>query len=149
MTRWLEARRGHIGAWGGVLCALWMLSGWSGSAQTPAAPHRIISLVPAATEMLFAIGAGPEVVGVSSFCRYPAEAVSLPKVGSYLRPDTELIARLRPELVFVNAGPNQVERQLTILSTAAVAGQAWQDYGQVIVCDSDEEIWEGSLNYFA
>jgi ABC-type Fe3+-hydroxamate transport system substrate-binding protein len=65
------------------------------------ATHRIISLVPAATEMLFAMGAGPEVVGVSSFDRFPAEVASLPKVGALVDPDFERILTLRPTLVVV------------------------------------------------
>lgn len=61
--------------------------------------HRIISLVPAVTEMLFAIGAGPDVVGVSSFDRFPPEVASVPKVGALLDPDFERILALRPTLV--------------------------------------------------
>jgi iron complex transport system substrate-binding protein len=85
-----------------------------------APPARIVSTSPSITESLFALGLGSRVVGVSSFCRYPAEVVGLPKVGSYLRPDPEVIARLHPDLVFVNAGPNQAERQLTSLGIRAV-----------------------------
>jgi ABC-type Fe3+-hydroxamate transport system substrate-binding protein len=93
-------------------------AGLNGVAATP--PMRIVSTSPSITESLFALGLGARVVGVSSFCRYPAEALNIPKVGSYLRPDTELIARLRPDLVFINAGPNQVERQLTSLGLRAI-----------------------------
>src|SRR5204863_415857 len=53
------------------------------------ARHRIISLVPALTEMLFAMGAGAEVIGVSSYDNYPAEAASRPKVGALVDPDFE------------------------------------------------------------
>jgi iron complex transport system substrate-binding protein len=63
--------------------------------------HRIISLVPAATEMLFAMGAGPSVVAVSSFDRFPAEVASLPSVGALIDPDFERILTLRPTLVVV------------------------------------------------
>jgi iron complex transport system substrate-binding protein len=62
-------------------------------------PARIISLVPAATEMLFAIGAGPRVVAVSSFDREPADVMKLPRVGALLDPDVERILSLRPDLV--------------------------------------------------
>lgn len=93
-------------------------NGDGGVAATP--PMRIVSTSPSITESLFALGLGSRVVGVSSFCRYPAETVSLPRVGSYLRPDTELIARLRPDLVLINAGPNQTERQLTSLGLRAI-----------------------------
>ena len=51
------------------------------------------------TEMLFAIGAGPEVVGVSQYCDYPPAATKLPKVGSYIEPNIEEIVGLRPTLV--------------------------------------------------
>jgi len=62
---------------------------------------RIVSLVPALTEMLFAIGAGPQVVGVSSFDTFPPEVRALPRVGALLDPDTERILTLRPTLVIV------------------------------------------------
>ncbi len=72
-------------------------------AQVPAGqkPARIISLVPAVTEMLFAIGAGPAVVGVSSHDTYPAEVTTLPRVGALIDPDFERILTLRPDLVVV------------------------------------------------
>src|SRR5688572_30511811 len=65
------------------------------AAQQPARPSRIISLIPAVTEMLFAIGAGPQVVAVSSFDRYPAAVETLPRVGALLDPDLEKILALR------------------------------------------------------
>jgi len=66
-----------------------------------AEPRRIISTAPSITEMLFALGLGDRVVGVTTFCRYPPEAVTKPKIGSYLRPDVEAILALRPDLVIV------------------------------------------------
>src|SRR5246127_5019954 len=48
---------------------------------------RIVSLVPSATEMLFALGLGPEVVGVTHECDYPPEAVALPKITRNVLPD--------------------------------------------------------------
>jgi iron complex transport system substrate-binding protein len=65
------------------------------------APSRVISVVPAVTEMLFAIGAGSQVVGVGSYDHFPAEADKLPKVGALLDPDFEKILSLRPDLVVV------------------------------------------------
>jgi len=70
-------------------------------AQDRPSAHRIISLVPALTEVLFAIGAGPEVIGVSSYDEVPAEVQTLPRVGALLDPDTERILSLRPNLVIV------------------------------------------------
>jgi iron complex transport system substrate-binding protein len=63
------------------------------------APARIISVIPAVTEMLFAMGAGPQVVGVGSYDHFPAEADKLPKVGALLDPDFEKILSLHPDLV--------------------------------------------------
>ena len=70
-----------------------------------ATPARIVSTSPSITETLFALGLGDRVVGVSTYCRYPEVVKTLPKVGTFLRPDAEVIARLRPDLVIVHAGP--------------------------------------------
>ena len=72
---------------------------WSSAAE--AAPKRIVSVIPAVTEMLFAIGAGPTVVGVGSYDHFPAEVERLPKVGALLDPDFEKILSLKPDLVIV------------------------------------------------
>jgi iron complex transport system substrate-binding protein len=64
-----------------------------------AAPMRIVSLAPSVTEDLFALGAGPEVVGVSQYCDYPPQVRDLPRVGSFLTPNLEAIIALRPTLV--------------------------------------------------
>jgi iron complex transport system substrate-binding protein len=61
------------------------------------------------------LGLGDRVVGVSTYCRYPEAVTTLPKVGTFLRPDAEVIARLRPDLVIVHAGPHDVVRQLGAL----------------------------------
>ena len=81
-----------------------------------ATPHaqatRIVSLVPAITEMLFALGAGPQVVAVSSFDDYPPEVKSLPRVGALLDPDVERILALRPDLVAVYGSQTDLQMQL-------------------------------------
>jgi len=61
--------------------------------------RRIVSLVPAATEMLFALGAGDRVVGVTDFDSYPPPVVDIPKVGALLDPNVERIFELQPDLV--------------------------------------------------
>ena len=76
------------------------------------APSRIVSLIPAVTEMLFALGAGPQVVAVSSFDEYPPEALKLPRVGALLNPDLERILSLRPDLVVVYESQADLRRQL-------------------------------------
>ena len=75
-------------------------------------PARIISLIPAVTEMLFAIGAGPQVVAVSSFDRYPPEVEKLQRVGALIDPDVERILSLRPDLVVVYASQANLREQL-------------------------------------
>jgi iron complex transport system substrate-binding protein len=69
------------------------------STANASAPMRIVSLAPSVTETLFALGAGPEVVGVSQYCDYPPQVRDLPRVGSFLTPNLEAIIALRPTLV--------------------------------------------------
>ena len=70
-------------------------------------PQRIISLTPHLTELLFAVGAGAQVVGVDSASDYPAAAQSLPRVGDYSRINFERILALKPDLVMVWVGGNR------------------------------------------
>ena len=84
-----------------------------GAAEPSRSPHRIVSLVPAVTEMLYAIGAGEDVVGVSSFDQFPPEVASKPRVGALLDPDFERILRLKPDLVVVHGSQRDVIDRLT------------------------------------
>jgi iron complex transport system substrate-binding protein len=81
-------------------------------AQPQARPQRIISLIPAVTEMVYAIGAGPQLVAVGSFDTYPPEVASLPRVGGLLDPDVERILSLKPDLVIVYGSQNDLRVQL-------------------------------------
>jgi iron complex transport system substrate-binding protein len=71
-------------------------------------PERIVSLSPSSTEILFAVGAGPKVVGVTDYCNYPydlkarIEADELTRVGGYWNPSIEAIVALKPDLVLVS-----------------------------------------------
>lgn len=85
-----------------------------------AEPARIVSTSPSITEILFALGAGPRVVGVSTYCRHPAEVGSLPKVGSYSKPNVERIAMLRPDLVIVHQMQGDVLNRLSALGIRTV-----------------------------
>ena len=88
---------------------------WAAPARTEqrgTRPARIVSLVPALTEMLFAIGAGPQVVAVSSYDEFPPEVKSLPRVGALLDPDMERILALRPDLVVSYGSQTDVQAQL-------------------------------------
>ena len=63
-------------------------------------PQRIISLAPANTEILFALGLGDKVVGDTDYCNYPTEAQNVSKVGGFSTPSIEKIVELEPDIVF-------------------------------------------------
>ena len=67
-------------------------------------PQRIVSLAPSNTEILFALGLGDKVVGVTDWCNYPPEALEKEKVGGYVTPDIEKIVALNPDLILVAYG---------------------------------------------
>lgn len=96
------------------LSLMYVVSGFSRTmtvaAQTP--PQRIISLIPSTTEMLFAMGAGARVIGVSTFDRYPPEAMTRTKVGGLIDPDVERIISLAPDLVVVYGTQSDLRAQL-------------------------------------
>jgi iron complex transport system substrate-binding protein len=70
-------------------------------------PQRIISLTPHLTELLFAVGAGAQLVGVDSASDYPQAARTLPRVGDYSRVNFERVLALKPDLVVVWLGGNR------------------------------------------
>jgi len=78
-------------------------------------PERIISHVPGITEILFALGLGEKVVGVSDYCDYPEEARLKEKVGGFWNPSVEKIVELRPDLVLTNGSNKQLMPQLDSL----------------------------------
>jgi iron complex transport system substrate-binding protein len=67
----------------------------------PASPRRIVSLAPKNTELLFALGAGDRLVGVTTYCNHPPEAAERPKVGGFTSSSINLerVLGLRPDLV--------------------------------------------------
>ncbi len=67
-----------------------------------ATPHRIVCLSPTLTEILYGIGAFPEVVAVSDYATYPSEAARLPRVGGWATPDLEKLLSLRPDMVVLD-----------------------------------------------
>jgi iron complex transport system substrate-binding protein len=93
-----------------VVASALLLSGLAAYAQDQ--PRRIVSFIPAVTEMLFALGAGDRVVAVGSFDRYPPEIETLPRVGALLDPDLERILSLRPDLVTVYGSQTDLRAQL-------------------------------------
>jgi iron complex transport system substrate-binding protein len=75
-------------------------------------PQRIISLVPATTEMLFVMGAGNRLAGVSDYDRFPPEVSRLARVGGLLDPNVERLIALRPDLVIVYDTQTDLKQQL-------------------------------------
>ncbi|MDI6831553.1 MAG: cobalamin-binding protein [Actinomycetota bacterium] len=68
------------------------------------APSRIVSVSPACTEILFALGLGDKVVGVTEYCDYPEEALEKEKIGTFTTPSLEAIVALNPDLVLATGG---------------------------------------------
>lgn len=67
-------------------------------------PRRIVSLAPNITEILFAVGAGEQVAGVTRYCDHPAEALEKDRVGGFIDPSIEMILNLKPDLVIAFRG---------------------------------------------
>lgn len=84
------------------VCAL-ILAGAVARAAEP--PQRIVSLAPSVTEIVFALGAGQRLVGVSSYCDYPEAAKRIQRVGTFLQPDVERILAAHPDLVIAVPSP--------------------------------------------
>ena len=78
-------------------------------------PQRIISTAPSVTEILYALGLGDRVVGVTTFCHYPPEAMKKTKIGDYVNPNLEVIASLKPDLVIVQTNPVRLGERLHAL----------------------------------
>ena len=91
------------------------------------APARIVSLSPGATEIIYAIGAGPQLVAVDKQADYPAGAKDFPtKVDAY-EPNVEAIAALKPDLVFVASDPGGLVAALDRLQIPTL----WSDLNDV------------------
>ncbi len=94
-------------------------------------PKRIISLAPNLTEILFALGAGSSVIGVTDFDVFPPDVTQLPRLGGYLNPDIEKLIELRPDVVILLQGRIALEKKLNALGI-----QTWvypcESYPQLI-----------------
>lgn len=77
------------------------------------APCRIVSLAPSVTEVLFALGLGESVVGVTSRCDYPPEAAKKPRVGDYFDLNYEAVVRLDPDLIVMLPGHETAKRHFS------------------------------------
>ena len=98
----------------------------SGSASSATAPRRIVSLSPTATETLFAIGAGKQVVAVDDQSDYPAQAPHTKLSG--FTPNVEAIAGYRPDLVVVSYDPGGLVSGLRGLGIPVLVQDAAKDF---------------------
>jgi len=103
-----------------ALCLLAPLS----AAASP--PQRIVSLAPNLTEILFDLGQGGRVAGVTRFCDWPAAAKKKPQVGGYTNPSLEAIVALRPDLVVMTdeGTPREIYDRLVRLGIATYVFRA-------------------------
>ncbi|MCC6483282.1 MAG: ABC transporter substrate-binding protein [Armatimonadetes bacterium] len=104
------------------------------SSETNAAPKRIVSLSPSTTEVLYALGLGSRVVGVTKQCNFPPEARSRPKVGD-VNISVEAVLALKPDLVvghaLLNRQPLEALRKAGI-RTAEMNPVSWREVGDEI-----------------
>jgi iron complex transport system substrate-binding protein len=114
-----------------LTASLFVLCNSAFFAHAASAPRsqRIVSLAPSVTETLFALGFGNRVVGVTTYCDYPAEARKLPKIGGFMNPSLEAIAAKRPDFVIgVSSATDPVKARemerfglkVTLISLASV-----------------------------
>ena len=94
----------------------------AGGITLDAQPMRIVSLSPTHTEMLYAIGAGDQVVAVDEYSNFPAEAVALGTKLSGFEPNVEAIAGFKPDLVVVSYDPGGLVDQLKALNIPVYIG---------------------------
>lgn len=90
-----------------ILCLLIVFSIILTGAAYANTPERIISLAPNITEILFALGVGDRIVGVTSFCDYPPDAKKKTSIGGMSNPSLEAILRLKPDIVLLTEDGNQ------------------------------------------
>jgi iron complex transport system substrate-binding protein len=97
--------------------------------------RRVVSLIPATTELLFAIGAGSAVVGRTEWCDYPAAAARVPNLGDGINPNVEAVLASRPDLVILyNSAQNAaIAGRLRTLGITAIRlnTDALSDVGRV------------------
>ena len=86
-----------------ILASLTLLAGCGKPkpAGQAGVPQRIISLSPAITETVYALGLGGKLVGATAYCTYPEAAKHIPRVGGYGQYNFEAIVSLKPDLVIL------------------------------------------------
>lgn len=101
----------------------------------PVNVKRVVSTAPSVTEMIFAVGAGDRLVGVTTFCDYPEEAKSITKIGDTMNPNMETIIALRPDMVFVSTA-SQIETFMKTLEANGIAVYVMNPYGLIDIYET-------------
>jgi iron complex transport system substrate-binding protein len=115
------------------------------SVNVPENPHRLVSLAPNITEIVYALGLGDELVGDTDYCDFPPQAKNKPHVGTMVNPSLERIVALKPDLVLGTPEANRRETadQLERLgiplygvtaSTLAETLASIEDLGKILGC---------------
>lgn len=113
---------------------------WNRTVALPAPAVRIVSLAPATTELVFALGLGDRLVGRTTWCDYPAAAARVTDVGNGIGPNVEAIAAQRPDLVLVY--PSESNRgALAQLEALGIPAAALEQ-------DAIDE-WRGTVHWIA
>ncbi|MEE8348507.1 MAG: cobalamin-binding protein [Acidobacteriota bacterium] len=112
---------------------------WSRSTSLEPPPTkgpRIISLAPNLTEILFELGLGDQIVGVTNYCTYPPEALEKEKVGGFINPNLEKILRLQPDLVISEQWPSSSTvprlRELGLEVVEVISPRSFEEIYQII-----------------
>ncbi|MDR1470889.1 MAG: ABC transporter substrate-binding protein, partial [Synergistaceae bacterium] len=107
-----------------LLTAIAALSVVGGTAFAAASPQRILSLAPAATEILFDLGLGDKVIGVTEYCAWPPEAKSKTNVGDMMHVNMEVLVSMNPDIVFISSMNAHIGKQVEALGyPVVVVGQ--------------------------
>ena len=108
----------------------------SGNRLTLAAPAaRVVSLIPATTELVFALGAGDRLVGRTSWCDYPAAAALVPDLGNGIGPNIEAVVAAKPDLVLLyKSGANRAAAEQLRgfgIATLELATDRMEDFDRI------------------
>ncbi len=79
---------------------------------TKPAAKRLVSLAPSNTELIYTLGAEDQLLGVSTFCKFPTAATKKPKAGSFVSIDFERLTRIKPDIVLLVSGQEPLSIQL-------------------------------------
>ena len=109
-----------------VIALVLFLCGIAAAADSVIPPKRIVSLAPSMTEILYALGLGDNIVGVTTFCDYPEEAKKKPKIGGMSNPSLEAVISLKPDIVVLttDGNPKEFEERLVSLKIKTFVFQA-------------------------